>query len=496
MANYKHGVYVSETATSLIPTVRVESAVPFVVGVAPINTVSDPKINEPVLVNSYAEGVQYFGFQAAQEFGTNGDKKFNYDISEFLYANFNFYGITPCYIVNVLDPTKHKQDMSVKSAVFDAKEGAATVQELGIIADTVTVNNSDGVAYVLGTDYEVAFDSDGYFVINSLKGSDGNWRITGDVSVTGSKLDPSKVTKADIIGGIDSVTGKRKGLEIINEIYPRYGVVPTLVLCPAFSSDAEVASIMAAKAISINGNFKAMALIDAPANSSECAVYSDVPSWKKSNNVMLTQQVCVWPKVRNSETIYHSSVHLAGLIGTTDDNYGGVPYASPSNKTLSITGLCLEDGTEVVFGVEEGNYLNGQGVATYVNFTKGWVFWGNRTCCYPGTTDPKDAFIPVRRMFQWVANTIILTIWQKVDEPGNRRLIDTIVNSLNVWLNSLTARQQLLGGRIEFREDDNSTTDLMDGIYHFKVYMTPPSPAEDLEFDLEIDTDYYSTLFA
>ena len=76
------------------------------------------------------------------------------------------------------------------------------------------------------------------------------------------------------------------------------------------------------------------------------------------------------------------------------------------------------------------------------------------------------------------------------------RLIDSVVDSLNVWLNALTARQQLLGGRIEFREEDNSTTELMDGIYHFKVFMTPPSPAEDLEFDLEIDTDYYSTLFA
>ena len=98
-------------------------------------------------------------------------------------------------------------------------------------------------------------------------------------------------------------------------------------------------------------------------------------------------------------------------------------------------------------------------------------------------------------MFQWVGNTIILTIFQKVDEPGNRRLIETIVNSLNVWLNSLVARQQLLGARVLFREEDNPTTELMDGIYHFKVFMTPPSPAEDLEFNLEIDTGYYDTLF-
>lgn len=58
------------------------------------------------------------------------------------------------------------------------------------------------------------------------------------------------------------------------------------------------------------------------------------------------------------------------------------------------------------------------------------------------------------------------------------------------------AQQQLLGGRIEFRQEDNPTTDLMDGKYKFKVFLTPPSPAEDLEFDLEIDTSYYETLFS
>ena len=105
MANYKHGVYISETGTSLIPTVRVESALPFVVGTAPINQIEagSRKINEPVLINSYAEAVKYFGFEAAQVFNAKGDKKFAHGLCEFMYANFNFYGIVPCIFVNVLD---------------------------------------------------------------------------------------------------------------------------------------------------------------------------------------------------------------------------------------------------------------------------------------------------------------------------------------------------------------------------------------------------------
>ena len=493
MANYKHGVYIRETGTSLIPTVRVESALPFVVGTAPINQIAagSRKINEPVLINSYAEAVKYFGFEAAQVFNAKGDKKFTHGLSEFMYANFNFYGIVPCIFVNVLDPSVHKAAVAAQTVTI--KDGSDTLKILGVLAETLVVTNGqtgdDLHTYAAGTDYETAFDEDGYLVINWI-----GVEIPSDVTVSGYKIDPSLVTKADIIGGINASTGKRKGLELINEVYPKFSLVPTLVLAPGFSSDPEVAAIMGAKAILINGNFRAMALCDAPADSN-VPVYSSVPEWKKNNNLVLTQQVLCWPMVRNTETLYHASVHLAGVIGVTDNANGGVPYCSPSNKNASITGLCLDDGTEVVFGNEEANYLNGQGIVTLLNFAKGWTIWGNRTCCYPGVTDPKDAWIAVRRMFQWVGNTIVLTTWQKVDEPGNRRLIETVVNSINQWLNSLVARGQLLGGRCLFREEDNPTIELMDGIYHFKVFMTPPSPAENMEFNLEIDTEYYSTLF-
>ena len=140
--------------------------------------------------------------------------------------------------------------------------------------------------------------------------------------------------------------------------------------------------------------------------------------------------------------------------------------------------------------------LNGYGIVTAINGTGGWTTWGNRTTVYPANTDVKDSFIPLRRMFNWVGNTLITTFWSKIDDPTNRRLIDSIVNSANVWLNSLTAQGALLGGRVEFLEEDNSITDLMDGKIRFHVYMTPPSPAREITFVQEYDPAYISTLFA
>ena len=78
----------------------------------------------------------------------------------------------------------------------------------------------------------------------------------------------------------------------------------------------------------------------------------------------------------------------------------------------------------------------------------------------------------------------------------SRRLIESVVQSLNTWLNGLMADEKILGGRIEFTEEENTDIDLMAGIAHFHIYMTPPSPAKELDFVLEYDVSYLENLFA
>ncbi|MGN0885457.1 MAG: phage tail sheath family protein, partial [Candidatus Spyradenecus sp.] len=209
-----------------------------------------------------------------------------------------------------------------------------------------------------------------------------------------------------------------------------------------------------------------------------------------------TRQVACWPMVALDGVLYHQSTQLAGLLCQTDGNNGDVPYVSPSNKNYQMTAAVLQDGTEVWLGTEQAAYLNGEGVVTALNFIGGWKCWGNRTACYPGNTDVKDAFICIKRMFSWIGNALIQTFWQKLDAPLNRRLIDTIVDSANIWLNGLAAKEYILGGRVEFLDSENTETDLMDGKVKFHVYITPPSPAREIDFTLEYDTSYMQNLFA
>jgi phage tail sheath protein FI len=317
-------------------------------------------------------------------------------------------------------------------------------------------------------------------------------------------LDPSLVDVYDVIGGYDSITGKNTGLELVNEIYPRFRLVPGQLLAPKFSEDPAVAAVMETKAGNINGHFRCIALCDMPTmvedeyNPGEIIEhrYTDVPAWKNINNYVSTRQVNGYPNLILGEQKFFYSTQLAGLICRTDAENAGIPYNSPSNKNLKINGLCYENGEELVMNTEQANFLNGNGIITANNFTAGWVAWGNRTGAYPGNTDVKDAFIPIRRMFDWIGNTIVLTYWNKIDFPLTRRTIGTVVDSINIWLNSLAAREYILGGRIEYLEQDNAVTDLLDGIVKFRVKIAPPPPMKEAHFILEYDPDYLQVLFA
>lgn len=98
-------------------------------------------------------------------------------------------------------------------------------------------------------------------------------------------------------------------------------------------------------------------------------------------------------------------------------------------------------------------------------------------------------------MFGFVAKTLIYKFWGQIDAKMTPRLVETITDSVNIWLNGLTADGHLLGGRAEYIASENSLADLMEGKIKFHIYLTPPSPAVEIEFDLEYDTAYIAELF-
>lgn len=305
-------------------------------------------------------------------------------------------------------------------------------------------------------------------------------------------LNPANVTAADIIGGVDAATGLSTGIALADSVYPKWNMVAGILIAPKFSLDISVAKALAKKAAAVSEVFPAMAIADI--DTVENKTYLQAIDAKQNSNLADCHLMLCYPKVAMDGVQYYLSTHLAGLMNRVDANNNNIPYVSPSNQALEISAAVLADGTEVYLNRDGANALNAMGIVTVFAFNN-LKAWGNYTTSYPTSDDPREIFIPVRKMFNFISSILVTNYISKLDQPINKRMIEGLLHSANIYLNSLVAQGALLGGRLEFNEEDNTTANLMNGVLNFRLYMTPPSPAQALIFTLEVDTNYYASLF-
>ena len=479
MANYKHGVYASEQPTTMSAPVAGTAGLQVVIGTAPVNMLKDPAsaVNAPKLVTTYAEAVAAMGYSP--------DFK-NFTICESISASFQVMGVAPMVLINVLDPAKHKKALAETEVQINS--GVAVLEAQGVLLDGLVVKAGD-TALTAGEDFTTAWNSDGTLNIVVIPG--GNAAKATALTVSGNQLDPSMVTDAEIVGSVDVNTGKETGMEVLRQVYPLLSMFPGLVIAPRFSKHPTVAAALQAKTKGLNGVFKCNCIVDIDSSATGATKYADVKKTKEAQAVTDPNAYAVWLYGKIGDVIYSGSALAAALTAYTDVQNDDTPNVSPSNKTVNITAACLEDGTEVLLDQEQANIVNSYGVATWLNMN-GFRLWGNNTAAYPGTTDPKDRWFSVRRFLNWAANTFILTYFSKVDSPANKRLIEAIVDSENVRGNGFVARGVCARYETTFNEDENTTADLLDGKLTFHQYITPFTPAEDIEDVIEFDPNALS----
>lgn len=479
MANYKHGVYASEQPTTMSAPIAGTAGLQVVIGTAPVNMLKDPAsaVNAPKLVTTYAEAVAAMGYSP--------DFK-NFTICESISASFQVMGVAPMVLINVLDPTKHKKALAETEVQINS--GVAVLEVQGVLLDGLVVKAGD-TALTAGEDFTTAWNSDGTLNIVVIPG--GNAAKATALTVSGNQLDPSMVTDAEIVGSVDVNTGKETGMEVLRQVYPLLSMIPGLVIAPRFSKHPTVAAALQAKTKGLNGVFKCNCIVDIDSSATGATKYADVKKTKEAQAVSDPNAYAVWLYGKIGDVIYSGSALAAALTAYTDVQNDDTPNVSPSNKTVNITAACLEDGTEVLLDQEQANIVNSYGVATWLNMN-GFRLWGNNSAAYPGTTDPKDRWFSVRRFLNWAANTFILTYFSKVDSPANKRLIEAIVDSENVRGNGFVARGVCARYETVFNEDENTTVDLLDGKLTFHQYITPFTPAEDIEDIIEFDPNALS----
>ena len=472
---YRHGIYVSEQETSLVAPLNGTAGLQVVVGTALVHMLANPEgaINTPILVYSKAEAVAALGYS---------DEFESYTLCEAVAASFSVVNTAPMVLINVLNPAKHASELEARTVQINS--GVAVLEEKGVLLGSLLVKSGE-TELRAEEDYTAAYNADGTLSIAILEGgaADGATNLT----ISGSKVDPGKVTAADIVGGVDAATGAESGLEVVRQVYPKFGMTPGILTAPRFSADASVSAALQAKTKEINGVFKCVCIVDVDSGTDGARKYADVKEQKERQALTDPNAYGVWGYGKVGNVVYSGSALASALTSYTDAANDDIP-ANPSNKTIAISAMCLADGTEVLLDQDQANVVNGYGVATWLNMN-GFRLWGNRTCAYPGNTDPKDSFFACRRYMSWRANSFIQTYFQKVDSPLNKRLIEAIVDSENVRGNGYVAMGVAARDEITYNEADNPVTDLMNGKITFHQYMTPYTPAEDIEDIIEFDPD-------
>lgn len=473
---YNHGVRILENPTSLTAPILGAAAFQVAVGVSPVNLAEDPynATNVVKLAYSFAEARAAVGY-------SNNLK--DYNLNQSISAAFKKFAVAPIALINVLDPKKHKDSIPKTTCQVEALQ--ATVSIEGILLDTLVVEFGETTLQA-DVDYIAGFDNDGHAVITLLESGAGA-RATA-LSVSGDKIDPSQVTSRDIIGGYDVSAGKESGLELVRQVYPLFGMVPGILTSPGYSKDPAVASVMAAKCLKINGLFTCECIVDLDSSSDGATKHTDVKAIKEESGFVSGHMSVVWPKARIGDEVYYFSALYSALIAYVDASNDDVPSLSASNKAIPITGLCLDDGedSEIVIDQEQANLVNSFGVSTAVNFN-GFRSWGNNSAAYPQTTDPKDRWFCCRRFFSWWGNSFILSYFQKVDDPLDHRMIQSICDAENIRGNSYVAQGKCAGARITYNEEENPITDILNGKIQFHQRLAPYTPAEDILNVLEFD---------
>lgn len=474
---YKHGVFgLQVPTTDTLPPAGV-GTLPVYVGTAPIQQLSDysNSINMPILISSFEDAKAKIGYS---------DDWDTFTLCEAVYAHFKnpIAPIGPIVVINVLDPATHKVAATPASVVLT--NGVGYINDNVVTLSSVVITGK-----VKGTDYTVEYISDGQVKIKQITA------LVSPVTVNYDKIDKTKLTTVEIIGGKDVVTEKRTGITCLELVYQMFNMIPTILAAPGWSHIPAIKTELTSKATKLNGHWDLEVVADLESTTTKTITAAKL--WKDTNMYNDVNLKICWPKVKAGAKIYWLSTMTVVRMQQTDFNNNNVPYESPSNKQLGITGAILGDGTAINMDEVQATDLNSKGITT-VNFRGGiWVLWGphNANYEYGATVDAKNVFDSSIRMMMYLTNSFQEKYLSSIDGPLNRAKVQTILNDAQTWLNSFVADGKMIYGGIVFNETSNPTSSVVLGDFVFETKVTTTPVAKSLTFIVQYTTEGINTLF-
>lgn len=438
---FHHGTKTTRVAGGSVAVETVDGAIIGIVGTAPIGAVNELTVCQTT--------------KDFSQFGVILNKGYTLPDAFDVLAR---YKAGKVYVVNVLDPTKHKTNVTNEVLTQDSNTLRAQTAHAGLLNLTLISNRT----LAAGTDY-VADMQTGEI---TLKARHETLKATYDYA------DPSKVTEEDIKGGIDSTSGKRKGFELLRDGFNLYGADAKILICPEFDKTASCAAALATLAEQL----KAVAYVQLPKGTSlSKAIQGRGPLGTINASASSERVRHFFPyAIGPNNTLESLAVHAAGLRMKTDTEHGY--WFSTSNRELQgVIGMEVKLTARVDDEQSETNQLNAVGITTIFNsFGTGFRLWGNRSSNYPTVTHIIN-FETALRTGDLIDESIRRTELQYVDRPIDDALIDSLTETVDTYLRALPS---IVGYSVSLDHDYDLVDEFSKGHVPLVYDYTPKIPAE------------------
>lgn len=296
-------------------------------------------------------------------------------------------------------------------------------------------------------------------------------------------------TLANVLGGVNSVTGNYEGVHALRGAESVVGFAPRILIAPGFTHQrVSTANAVIAELVGIAERLRAVIIADGP-DTTDAAAQIHAGDWG-------TPRVYIcdpWVQKVNDDTgaleSHPPSPIVAGLICKSDNERGF--WWSPSNQTINgIVGTTRPIDFALGDTASRANLLNENKVATIIR-QNGYRLWGNRTV----SADTKWMFLSVRRTADIINDSLQRAHLWAVDRNITKTYIEDVTEGVNAYLRDLTTLGAILGGRCWADPELNSPSNIAQGKVYFDFDFTPPYPAEHITFRSHMVQDYLTEIF-
>jgi phage tail sheath protein FI len=135
--------------------------------------------------------------------------------------------------------------------------------------------------------------------------------------------------------------------------------------------------------------------------------------------------------------------------------------------------------------------MNEQNCTTIIR-DDGFRLWGNRMLGGVGSYN----FLSVRRTADIIAEAILAAHRRFVDRPITPGFLEDVLESVQLFMDQLKAREAIADGRVWYDPDLNNAADIANGHVTFSYEIGPFTPAERITFRASINTKLTADVLA